>query len=191
MRANQIVRITIDFKMDAIKNLTSTDFTPVTILRAFKLLLNAFLNVWWMVWMSLILIKYLLSYHNVLACSERSFAVSSQKVTSMPVLQQRISLSQCCRIFLVKYNSSCDCVIAVLSAIGVLMAKNKAYKSGRTQRNFRVFNLYITRRGLFVFQLLCFCFLNLFLLKETRIKMTDILDSTKWLLRSHLSSMTV
>ena len=162
MRANQIVRITIDFKMDAIKNLTSTDFTPVTILRAFKLLLNAFFNVWWMVWMSLILIKYLLSYHNVLACNERSFAVSSQKVTSMPVLQQRISLSQCCRIFLVKYNSSCDCVIAVLSAIGVLMAKNKAYKSGRTQKNFRVFNLYITRRGLFVFQLLCFCFLNLF-----------------------------
>ena len=45
MRANQIVRITTDFKMDAIKNLTSTDFTLVTILRAFKLLLNAFLNV--------------------------------------------------------------------------------------------------------------------------------------------------
>ena len=143
-------------------DLTNTDFTPVTILRAFKLLLNAFFNVWWMVWMSLILIKYLLSYHNVLACSERSFAVSAQKVTSMPVLQQRISLSQCCRIFLVKYNSSCDCVIAVLSAIGVLMAKNKAYKSGRTRRNFRVFNSYITCRGLFVFQLLCFCFLNLF-----------------------------
>ena len=37
--------------------------------------------------LSLILIKHLLHYHNVLlACSERSFAVSEQKVTSMPVL---------------------------------------------------------------------------------------------------------
>ena len=112
--------------------------------------------------MSLIFIKYLLSYHNVLACSERSFTVSAQKVTSMPVLQQRISLSQHCRIFLVKYNSSYDCVVAVLSTIAVLMAGNKAYKSGRPQKNFRVFNLYMSRRGLFVFQLLCFCFLNLF-----------------------------
>ena len=38
-------------------------------------------NEWF--WLSLILIKYLLYYYDVLlACSERSFAVSEHKVTS-------------------------------------------------------------------------------------------------------------
>ena len=76
-----------------------------------------------------------------------------------------------------KYNSSCDCVIAVLSALGVLMAGNKAYKSGRPQKNFRVFHLYITRLLVFSPIMLLLFFLIYFLLKETRIKMTDVLRS--------------
>ena len=75
-----------------------------------------------------------------------------------------------------KYNSSCDCVIAVLSALGVLMAGNKAYKSGRPQKNFRVFHLYITRL-LFFLPIMLLFFLIYFLLKENRIKMTDVLRS--------------
>ena len=89
MRANQIIaRITSDFKMDVINNLISTDFTPVSILRAFKLLLSSFFLIFdeWF-WLFLLLIKYLFYYHNVLlADSERSFAVSEQVVTSMPLL---------------------------------------------------------------------------------------------------------
>ena len=59
-----------------------------------------------------------------------------------------------------KYNSSCDCVIAVLSALGVLMAGNKAYKSGRPQKNFSLSFVHYPSPRFFTYY--AFVFFNLF-----------------------------